>query len=296
MRDLFSIGNVSKMFDVSIKTLHHYDKIGLLKPSYIDKETRYRYYSSSQFLHLYIIKELKHQGFTLNDIQSFLKNDDLHYVYDLYRNKENDIENEIYELSRLKKRISVKVNQLEKIFDYVEREKKLNDKNELFPIEIKRLSKRTIISIRRKTPFNFFAVALRTIELFNLLEKNNLQMIDPYIIIFHDEYDNLMQFNIDYEIYACIEEESLSDAEIPIDLKKTDFIKVLEEGDFAVTRSRGNYDESLPVYNQMINWIDNNGYEKCGPAHKYYVANFSLTKNIENMIYELYIPIKKKNN
>lgn len=45
--DLLSIGQVSEICRISVKTLRYYDKIGLLKPVYIDSASRYRYYSKS---------------------------------------------------------------------------------------------------------------------------------------------------------------------------------------------------------------------------------------------------------
>ncbi|WP_082112386.1 MerR family DNA-binding transcriptional regulator [Paenibacillus sp. DMB20] len=39
-----SIGKVSKMYGISLDTLRHYDKIGILKPI-VDETNGYRYYS-----------------------------------------------------------------------------------------------------------------------------------------------------------------------------------------------------------------------------------------------------------
>ena len=46
----FSIGEISRLHNLSIQTLRYYDKIGLLKPAYINKETNYRYYTIEQFV------------------------------------------------------------------------------------------------------------------------------------------------------------------------------------------------------------------------------------------------------
>lgn len=48
-KELFQIGDVAKMFHISVGTLRHYGKLGLLQPEYIDSETGYRYYSTRQF-------------------------------------------------------------------------------------------------------------------------------------------------------------------------------------------------------------------------------------------------------
>jgi MerR family transcriptional regulator, activator of bmr gene len=66
---LFSIGEVSKLANISIKALRYYDKIDLFKPAYVDPETNYRYYKDSQLNHLDLIKSLKYIGTSLEDIK-----------------------------------------------------------------------------------------------------------------------------------------------------------------------------------------------------------------------------------
>ncbi len=46
--NLLSIGEVSNISGVHINSLRYYDKLGILKPAYIDPDTNYRYYSNSQ--------------------------------------------------------------------------------------------------------------------------------------------------------------------------------------------------------------------------------------------------------
>ena len=43
MATYFSIGEIAKMFDISTQTLRLYDRIDLLKPTFINKESGYRY-------------------------------------------------------------------------------------------------------------------------------------------------------------------------------------------------------------------------------------------------------------
>lgn len=45
---MYSIGQFSKMMEVSTKTLRHYDEMGLFAPFKIDEVNGYRYYSSEQ--------------------------------------------------------------------------------------------------------------------------------------------------------------------------------------------------------------------------------------------------------
>ncbi|WP_121612817.1 MerR family transcriptional regulator [Mesobacillus foraminis] len=66
---LYSIGDISRLANVSIKALRYYDKIDLFKPAYIDPDTNYRYYRDSQLYHLDLIKSLKYIGTPLEEIR-----------------------------------------------------------------------------------------------------------------------------------------------------------------------------------------------------------------------------------
>lgn len=70
---MLSIGNFSKICQVSVKALHHYDKIELMKPAYIDEQTGYRYYSDNQIGLMLLIQRLKRYGFTLLEIKEFCR-------------------------------------------------------------------------------------------------------------------------------------------------------------------------------------------------------------------------------
>lgn len=57
--ELFQIGDVAKMFHLSVGSLRHYERIGLVMPEYVDQETGYRYYSTRQFECLNTIRYLR---------------------------------------------------------------------------------------------------------------------------------------------------------------------------------------------------------------------------------------------
>lgn len=61
---------LSKLANVTVRTLHYYDKIDLLKPS-IRLENKYRLYSESDLAKLQQIIALKFFGFELNQIKKF---------------------------------------------------------------------------------------------------------------------------------------------------------------------------------------------------------------------------------
>ena len=67
------IGEFSKMMQVTVKTLRHYEQRGLLLPNEVDEWTGYRYYSIAQMQRLNTIRGLQRQGFTLEEVKELLE-------------------------------------------------------------------------------------------------------------------------------------------------------------------------------------------------------------------------------
>lgn len=64
-----TIGEIAKITNLPIRTLHYYDQIDLFKPVHVDPETNYRYYSETQIYKLDLIKSLKYIGTSLENIK-----------------------------------------------------------------------------------------------------------------------------------------------------------------------------------------------------------------------------------
>ena len=80
MQELFQIGDVAKLFHISVGSLRHYEQAGLLKPEYVDPSTGYRYYSTRQFEILNTIRYLRVLDMPLNQIADFLQNRDISVI------------------------------------------------------------------------------------------------------------------------------------------------------------------------------------------------------------------------
>lgn len=72
-KNKFKIGEFSKFNRITVKTLRHYEKIGLLKPNEVDEWTGYRYYDVSQFDKLSEILYLKKLCFSLTEIRDMFE-------------------------------------------------------------------------------------------------------------------------------------------------------------------------------------------------------------------------------
>lgn len=72
---MLRIGSFARISQVAIQTLRYYDKLGLLRPAYVDRLTGYRYYSVDQLPRLNRILALKDLGVSLEQIGRLLEQD-----------------------------------------------------------------------------------------------------------------------------------------------------------------------------------------------------------------------------
>lgn len=79
MRLLLSIGEFSKICEVSTKTLRYYDEIGLIHPDEINPVNGYRYYSIKQLTKMLFINRLKSYHFSLEEIKDILEWEQDHF-------------------------------------------------------------------------------------------------------------------------------------------------------------------------------------------------------------------------
>lgn len=82
----YSVKALSKLAGVSVRTLHHYDKIGLLKPA-IRTEAKYRLYGENELLRLQQILFFKALDFSLKEIKSILQDPNFDLIQALHTHK-----------------------------------------------------------------------------------------------------------------------------------------------------------------------------------------------------------------
>lgn len=121
-KDLYLIGEISKITGLSNKTLRYYDENNILKPDYVDPNNGYRYYSEYQILKLQNIITLKDNGFSLEEIKKRFdqgETREINSFFDIYKKKIEDIDIQIENLKNSKKRLE---NLLDE-FSYLEVDK-----------------------------------------------------------------------------------------------------------------------------------------------------------------------------
>ncbi|HPE66939.1 MAG TPA: MerR family transcriptional regulator, partial [Synergistales bacterium] len=100
--DKLSIGKMAEINRVSVQTLRLYDRLGLLKPQYVD-ENRYRYYSIKQSARLDMIQNLQLLGMSLRQIREQLDTQDVAVVEKLLEKQKARLDEELLRLSATKR-------------------------------------------------------------------------------------------------------------------------------------------------------------------------------------------------
>lgn len=112
-KNLFPIGEVSRLFHISVSSLRHYENIGLLTPAYISPDSGYRYYGTEQFEVLNTIRYLRALDMPLSEIEDFLKNRDIDRIEEKLRQQKRAVLQKQRELKRIEQKIDNRLNWLE---------------------------------------------------------------------------------------------------------------------------------------------------------------------------------------
>lgn len=105
-KGLFSIGEVSKLFHISVSSLRHYENVGLLHPEYISPDSGYRYYGTEQFEVLNTIRYLRALDMPLAEIEDFLKNRDISNIEEKLIQQKKIVLEKQQELKRVEQKIN----------------------------------------------------------------------------------------------------------------------------------------------------------------------------------------------
>ncbi len=98
MKLYLTIGEVSKIKKISIKSLRYYERIGILTPAKINEENGYRFYSVDQLLAVDMIKFLAAMDLPLKDWGKYFRPGSGFYLAELIADSKSLVNDQIYEL------------------------------------------------------------------------------------------------------------------------------------------------------------------------------------------------------
>lgn len=272
MRDgLFRIGEVAKLFHISVATLRHYEAVGLLEPEYTDEETGYRYYSIRQFECLNTICYLKLLDIPLQEISAFLKSRDIEGMQKLLEIQKQEVEAKIRELDKVRRKIVNRTSQIEDA-----------------------LSSELEVIVRRRLPETRLAMLRSTLKL-----SSHLDLELPIRELEKEETSTSVFLG---KIGVGISEEKLrrritdSYDLVFLLLDKEDEYngryETVRETECVCIRFCGSHSKASPYYTLLLDYIEENNLAVAGASREITLIDYGLTADEERFVTEIQIPVK----
>lgn len=271
--ELFQIGKIAKMFNVSVGTLRHYEKNGLLKPEYINEESGYRYYSIQQFEVLNTIKYLRMLGFSLNDIADFLKNREVEKIHEMLITQKNQVIEKQNQLKIIEKKIDNRLKYLENAMD-----------NNINVIELKEIKFQKFIMIKKNIEIKSYIDSDLEKSIKEFEQNQNEAVIFLGKIGLGISKKQLINKQYDYydRIFLLLDNED-------------NYFKNVEEisEQMCLTlKFRGTHKDSQKYYKKLDKYIENHKLTITGFAREIALIDFGITNDISKFVTEIQIPVK----
>ena len=272
---MLSIGEFSNICKVSTKTLRYYAEIGLILPNEINNENGYRYYSIEQLETMLFIKRLKSYNFSLEEIKTILKSEELkeEKLYSYLIKKQREIDKQTKELNNTLEQINNDISNLKQgksIMSYMES----------LDVKFVEVQNMNLIYIRKMVQEHEFVEEYGNCfgKIFNKIKDNKLTITAPPMVLFHSsEYS---PFGLDTEFAIPVKEYITG---------SRDF----NPGLCLKTVVQGSYSDLSSVYARQLEYAEKEGYKGKDALFEVYVTDPSKVESESELITEVYYPIKK---
>lgn len=269
-KDLFSIGQVSKLFHISISILRYYDKIGLVQPEYTDPETGYRYYSTRQFECLNTIRYLRVLDMSLEQIALFLKSRNIDCIQELLEQQKEVVIRRQQELKIIQRKIENRLSQLQDALS-----------SKLGVIAVVSTPSRRLASLRTNlTPKNYLdlEVVIRELE---QQEENSVTFLGKVGVGISSESLEKGKFQPYEMVFILLDEEDHFRGETI----------VLPKEECVTIRFQGGHGRAPEYYARLMEYIRENGYEIRGFSREITMIDDGLTSDASQFVIEIQIPV-----
>lgn len=251
-----TIGKISKITGVSIRSIRHYCDLELIRPVRIDHTSGYRYFAPSQISEILLIKDMRELGFSLKQIESIISKEELSYNIQRIKEHISGLDIEIKALQQKRK----KLTQLVETFTWVEQGIAKNES--IFTL--KEYNKRFFFTCETQDEHvNGLAYMAAYKKLEKDIDQYGLKNKEVYVAFFQELTKNHMEhkgMTYGIEVEGSNDIDSQKRYEGPNSYRKN--VIELEEGAYATMSYRGSYDNLYhKIYPEFIEWINKEGFK-----------------------------------
>ncbi|MCC8061607.1 MAG: MerR family transcriptional regulator [Clostridiales bacterium] len=270
MKELFSIGEMAKLYGLNYRTLRYYDDIGLLKPEYINPETNYRYYSTRQFEALNTILYLREIDVPIRKIQEFFMEKDAATLLSLFKRQQEEISRKRERLERVEKKIHNRILMLEDTLN-----------SPLEKIEERLLPRRTVAVLREEfRQEDDIEYPLR--KLGGMDPKNLVTFPGKVGLSISPDHLKNGCYDVYSSVFILLEPEDCYTGDI------TEW----PPQPCLNFRFSGTRKEARRYYPTLLTYLDEHGYELAGEALEFALIDYCLTGDEETYVTQLQLPFR----
>ncbi|WP_159885903.1 MerR family transcriptional regulator [Paenibacillus puerhi] len=274
---MLSIGEFSKICEVSTKTLRYYDEIGLIHPEEINPDNGYRYYAIKQLKRMLLINRLKSYHFSLEEIKDLLEGEEdraEEKLCSVLRRKKREIQERLNAFEYTLRQMSHDISLIEQgiaIMSYLDH----------IPVQLVETKPLLILSMRRMMSSedyvpgygNYFST------LYERIAHEKLTLLGTPMTIYHSPEHN----------------PAGNDTEFAIPIQEAvPGTRELAGGLCAKSVLKGSYSELRSVYAKLREWAEEEGYEWAASPYEVYATDPSQAAVSEDIVTEVYVPVRKK--
>ena len=267
------IGDIARLFNLSVSSVRHYERMGLVRPEYTDPETGYRYYGPRQFEAFNAIRYLRTLDMPLAEIADFLQNRDVETMEEKLRQQKAAVAEKRRELARIEQKIDNRLRQIQ-------------DARTAVPDEIQLVSMPAcrlywvdeLLKIE-----NLYDMALPTSRLAQaqteavvFLGKVGVGVSQAHLEAgCFDRYDG---------VFLLLDEEDVFEGPVQ-NLPETLCVRV---------RFRGSHPQAPAQYSRLMAYLRANGLQAAGFSREVVLIDYCLTEDTSRYITEISIPVAEK--
>ncbi|HWP97592.1 MAG TPA: MerR family transcriptional regulator [Syntrophomonadaceae bacterium] len=268
---MFKIGDFSRLSQVSIKALRHYDEIALLEPAHIDSSTGYRYYTAEQLGYLNKILVLKNLGFSLEQVALMIDTGlTVGNLREMLLKRRTQIQNQLNEEQERLAQVEARLRQIEE-----EGDKAMSG----YDIVIKKIEPLSVYAVR-ETIANYWAIGDLFGRICGAVASSGGKFSGPCLTVYYDE--GYKENDVDVEV--AVQVSGTSGLEI-----KT--LPGIEKAACAI--HHGPYEGFMDAYQAMAQWIEQQGYKMVGPCREFYLRSIGEVDDPADCVTEIQIPVEK---
>jgi DNA-binding transcriptional MerR regulator len=283
---VYKIGEFSRLAQVSVRMLRHYDKLGLLTPSEIDQWTGYRYYTIDQLPRLNRILALNGMGFTLQQVSDLLIDPETlsaERMRGMLMVRQAELEQELQEKRMQIASVEARLRQIE-----------LEDDPLPYEVIVKSVEKLPVASVRQLVPtidqVGYYCDRLYE-RLYGSLAKMKIEPLAPEVTLYHA--DEFTETDLDVEMAVAVEAEAVE--ENPHD----EYIRFgwLPAADEVATLAfEGLYEEIPAAILPLLGWVGAQEFTLAGPLREVHLSGPAHVGGVlqEPAVLELQMPVARK--